>query len=76
MSKLISTQYLRDELRSFFTTFVTYMAVDGIMELTAIYNGDLSEAAFIALVIAMGRALIKAAFTLLMPALFPIRRSL
>lgn len=68
-------KFWKDEFRSFVITFLATLAVDGGIELLAIYNGDLSEAALTALLVAAGRSVLKTLLTLLFPTLFPIRKS-
>lgn len=46
------------------------MIVDGVLELMAVYNGDISTAALTALVMATVRSGVKAIFQLLIPQVF------
>lgn len=73
--EMFSWDYALDELRSLFTTFLTILAIDGVMELTAVYNGDWSESALFALKMAILRSIVKTILTLCIPKLFPLRRS-
>lgn len=65
----------RDEIKSFLTTFVSVMVIDGALALTTIYNGDLSEAALLAVAAAAGRSAIKALLQMTFPGVFSARIS-
>jgi hypothetical protein len=57
------------ELQSFLTTFLSVFLIDGSMQLMALYNGDLSETAFLALLTAALRSAIKALIQILFPSI-------
>lgn len=57
------------ELQSFLTTFLSVFLIDGSMQLMALYNGDLSETAFLALLTAVLRSAIKALIQILFPSI-------
>jgi len=58
------------ELKSVFITFLSVFAVEAFAQLTAIYNGDFSKAAWVALCMAALRALVKAIMQILFPKMF------
>lgn len=60
------------ELRSFFHTWLAVMVVDGVLELMAVYNGDISTAALTALAMASVRSAVKAIFQLALPQVFTV----
>lgn len=59
--------WLKQEGQSFLTTFVSVLLVDGIVELSMVYEGDLSRSAIMALGIAVLRALVKAGIQTAVP---------
>lgn len=59
--------WLKQEGQSFLTTFFSVLLVDGIVELSMVYEGDLSRSAIMALGIAVLRALVKAAIQTVVP---------
>lgn len=63
------------ELRSFFHTWLAVMIVDGALELMAVYNGDLSTTALMALVMASVRSVVKALLQLTLPQVFTVGTS-
>ena len=66
-------KWLKDEAKSFFTTFITTLALEAVSPLMQLYAGDWSQATVTALYLATGRTLIKTLLTLIFPSLFPIR---
>lgn len=63
-------QWLRDELKSICLTTITIFTVDGLGELTKLYNGDTSRDVLIALAIILGRSLLKAVLQMVFPKVF------
>jgi len=57
------------ELQSFLTTFLSVFLIDGSMQIMALYNGDLSETALLALLTAALRSAIKALIQTLFPSI-------
>lgn len=57
------------EVRSFLTTFITFLAVEAGTPILAIYDGDLSKATLMAFLAAVLRAAIKASISLVFPSL-------
>jgi hypothetical protein len=70
-----SSAFWKDEFRSFLTTLASILAVDGALQLMAVYQGDFSKAAWIALAVAVVRSVVKTVFTLALPRAFPLRKS-
>jgi len=68
-------QFLKDEVRSIFATFVTLFAVDGAGVLLQLWDGDFSRATVFALTTVAWRTLVKAGLTTVFPQLFPTRKS-
>lgn len=73
--KHFDAKWIYDESRSFIITVFAFLMVDGVAQLTAVYSGDLSKDALIALGMAVGRSVIKSVFTLAFPSIFPKRSS-
>lgn len=48
------------------------MAVDGLLDLMAVYNGDFSTSTLVALATACARSAIKAIFQLVLPQVFTV----
>ena len=71
MNKAKLLHELKSFIITFSTTFGSVLIVDGAFELINIYNGDLSNTAWIALGMALLRSGIKAMLQILLPKLFP-----
>jgi len=71
----IDNFHWKDQINSFLTTAIAIFAVDGVMEIAAVYNGDFSGVALMAFIGAFGRSLIKAGLTVTFPRIFPERVS-
>lgn len=63
-------KWLQYEIRSFILTFGAFFIVEAGSPLMALYNGDYSEAVWMALLAAVVRSSGKAFLTLLFPQLF------
>jgi len=75
LKKMGTKEYLLDELRSFWVTFISIMAVDGYMLILQVYNGTWEEGLWVALLGAAARSAVKTILTMLFPKVFPVRVS-
>tara|TARA_R110000868_G_scaffold397561_1_gene670283 strand:+ start:193 stop:561 length:369 start_codon:yes stop_codon:yes gene_type:complete len=63
----------QSHLRAFRNVWLSVMVVDGIGQLLAVYNGDFSTTALIALVTASANAVVKTLFQLILPEVIPAK---
>lgn len=69
---MFTKEYAWMELKSFFTTFLAFLIVDGAGLLLQIYNGNWTKEVMFGLLLALGRSAVKALLTLLFPKHFPV----
>jgi len=65
----------RDELKSAFTTFLVLLPAFEMASIQALYEGDLSLNAFMAVGLAVARTIVKTVLTIVLPKVFPARNS-
>lgn len=76
MFDFIKSQWFKDEIRSFLTTFLGFFALEAIAPLNELYShGSITMALLLSLGGAALRSLIKSLLTLLFPKIFPPRIS-
>lgn len=75
MARVGSKKWWIDEARSFMTTVLTFMAVDGAFLLTKVYEGAWDEMLMWQIVIVFCRSIVKTVLTLVFPMIFPARLS-
>lgn len=63
-------EWLQYELKSIGLTTLTIFTVDGLGELTKLYNGDTSRDLLVALAVILGRSLLKAVLQMVFPKVF------
>lgn len=64
---------VQNHFHAFWRVWLSVMIVDGVAQLMAIYNGDLSTAAFTALATASVNAVVKAIFQIILPEVFTLK---
>jgi len=62
------------EIHSISMTFFPMLAIEGAAQLTALYNGDFSEAVIMAFLAAVGRSLFKTVWIVKFPKLMPTKK--
>ena len=78
INKLFMNKFLnkhKDELVSFFQTFIAILAVDGAGILTQLYDGQWDDVVLTAVGFAVARSFVKTVLQELLPSLFPKRTS-
>lgn len=64
---------VQSHFRAFRNVWLSVMVVDGIGQLMAVYNGDFSTTALVALATAAANAVVKTIFQLILPEVIPAK---
>ena len=65
--KTSQLDWFKEEIRSVLTTTAAFVVVDGIGQITALYNGDFSKDVFFGLLLIFVRSLVKALINQILP---------